>query len=84
MKKNYYGDWSDELTSRDESVKDNLSSVEEVSKLSLPDWQELGLGNAHAVLKPQYSLLRQGAVTHLHSTHTHKHIYFPLRWSKSR
>lgn len=44
-------------TSRDEGVKDDLGPVEEVSKLGLPDGQQLGLGDAHAVLKAQHCLL---------------------------
>lgn len=39
------------ITSRDEGVENDLCSVEEVSKLSLPDRQELWLGDTHTVLK---------------------------------
>lgn len=53
------------ITSGDEGVENDLRSVEEVSELSLPDGQQLGLGDAHPVLKGQHGLLRQRAVTHL-------------------
>lgn len=62
------------LTSGDEGIKNDLCSVEEVSKLSLPDRQELGLGDAHTVLKTENGLLRQRAVTHLHRKASKQHI----------
>lgn len=53
-------------TSRDEGIENDLCPVEEVSKLSLPDGQELRLGDTHTVLKSENGLLRQRAVAHLH------------------
>ena len=67
------------FTSGEERVEDDLGPVEEVSELGLPDGQQARLGDAHTVLEAQHRLLRQGAVTHLH-THrqgavTHLHTY---------
>lgn len=59
----------EKLTSRDEGVKDNLRSVKEISKLSLPDGQKLRLRDAHAVFKSEHGLFRQRAVTHLKTRH---------------
>lgn len=53
------------FTSRDEGIENNLGSVKEISKLSLPDWQELWLSDTHPVLKAQNSLFRERAVAHL-------------------
>lgn len=60
------------FTSRDEGIKDDLRSVEEISKLSFPDGKKLRLCDAHTVLKSKHRLLRQRAVTHL-NTHRMPH-----------
>lgn len=65
MKKIITNESKKRLTSRDEGIENNLCSVKEISKLSLPDWQELWLSDTHTVLKTQNSLFRERAVTHL-------------------
>lgn len=59
--------WYNVLTfpTGDVSVYDDLGSVEEVPKLGLPDNQVVGVVDAHTVLKPKHSLLRQGTVSQL-------------------
>lgn len=62
------------FTSRDEGIENNLCSIKEISKLSLPDGQELWLSDAHTVLKAQNSLFRERAVTHLEGGIEARHI----------
>lgn len=61
------------FTSGDEGVEDDLSSVEEISELSLPDGKQLGLCDAHAIFESQHRLLRQRAVAHLNAHSTPQH-----------
>ena len=45
------------LASSDKCVNNNLGSVEEITKLRLPDAEELGIVHTHPVLKSQHGFL---------------------------
>ena len=62
---------SQTFTSREEGIKDDLRSVEEIPKLSLPDGKQLRLCDTHAIFKSENRLLRQRAVTHLNAQSHH-------------
>ena len=49
----------------DESINDDLSTIEEVSKLSLPYGQVVRTLNAEAILKTKHCLFTQGTVGNL-------------------
>lgn len=52
-------------TSGDECVEDDLGAIEEITKLSLPEGQQLRALDAHAVLESQDGLFGQWAVADL-------------------
>lgn len=60
-------------TSRDECVKDDLGSIEEITKLSFPEGQQLWALNAHSIFKPQDSLFWQRAVANLRARKRIRH-----------
>ena len=62
---------SQTFTSREEGIKDDLRSVKEIPKLSLPDGKQLRLCDTHSIFKSENSLLRQRAVTHLNTQRHH-------------
>ena len=53
------------FSTRDESVDDDLCTVEEVSKLGLPDGQVARTLHAEAILKAKNCLFTQGTVGNL-------------------
>ena len=66
----------------------NLSSVEEITKLSFPDDKVLGIVNRHPVLEPEHGLLAQRTVGHFepagtvalvgHAVQRNKHFILDL------
>ena len=53
------------FSTRDEGVDDDLCTIEEVSKLSLPDSQVTRTLNTETILKPKHCLFTQRTVGHL-------------------
>ena len=58
------------FSASDESINDNLCTVEEVTKLCLPDRQNAWILNANAILKAKNCLLRQWTVGNLQKVYT--------------
>ena len=53
------------FSTRDESVDDDLCTIEEVSKLGLPDGQVVRTLHAETILKTKHRLFTQGTVSNL-------------------